>query len=346
MFLGNTHRILLMTISLVASSSVLANEPEWYIAPGLNYIITDSDRNADDEFGFVIGVGKKVNAKWNMEASLLIHSLDFSDGTGEYDQKGLMFDAIYFYNRSINSSPYAVAGLGFLRTDAGTGKHTNLAANVGVGYKKNLNDNGMALRGDIRYRLDDDSSVAGQSRFNDWIVGVSLIIPIGQTSSATTATSSSPAKRTAGYAASYSIIDSDKDGVKDSQDHCAKTLPDVKVDKFGCEIISLKGVKFETNSAKLVRSSLDILDEAASVLKQRGNVKVQVAGHTDSIGVASYNQELSTQRANTVKEYLKSQGVNADNLSAKGYGETEPVASNDNSAGRAENRRVELRLLK
>ena len=72
---------------------------------------------------------------------------------------------------------------------------------------------------------------------------------------------------------------------------------------------------------------------------------VEVAGHTDSTGAEEYNQGLSERRANSVKDYLVSKGVQAQRLQAKGYGESMPVASNDTKEGRAENRRVELIVL-
>jgi OOP family OmpA-OmpF porin len=74
-------------------------------------------------------------------------------------------------------------------------------------------------------------------------------------------------------------------------------------------------------------------------------VVVEVAGHTDSVGSEEYNQGLSERRANTVRDYLASKGINASRLTARGYGEGRPVASNDTSEGRQENRRVELVVL-
>jgi OOP family OmpA-OmpF porin len=74
-------------------------------------------------------------------------------------------------------------------------------------------------------------------------------------------------------------------------------------------------------------------------------VVVEVAGHTDSVGSEEYNMGLSDRRANSVKDYLISQGITATRLTARGYGESQPVASNDTDAGRAQNRRVELIVL-
>ena len=75
-------------------------------------------------------------------------------------------------------------------------------------------------------------------------------------------------------------------------------------------------------------------------------MKVEVAGHTDSIGTDSYNMGLSLRRANAVRDYLISKGIAAENLTAKGYGESQPVADNQTAAGRFKNRRVELVPLK
>ncbi len=112
------------------------------------------------------------------------------------------------------------------------------------------------------------------------------------------------------------------------------------------EIISLSGVHFETNSAELTGDSIAILDRAVATLKKRADIRVEVAAHTDSIGSAAYNQALSERRAKSVMDYLTSHGIAADRLTAKGYGESDPIASNATAAGRAKNRRVELRVLK
>ena len=71
---------------------------------------------------------------------------------------------------------------------------------------------------------------------------------------------------------------------------------------------------------------------------------MEVAGHTDSVGNADYNEELSRQRAESVRQYLLDRGVAADRVSARGYGELDPIASNETESGRAMNRRVEFRV--
>lgn len=139
--------------------------------------------------------------------------------------------------------------------------------------------------------------------------------------------------------------DSDGDGVVDDRDRCPNTIAGAKVDANGCEVVTLKGVNFANNSATLTPESTAVLDQAAAGLMRRGDIKVEVAGHTDNRGTAALNRDLSQRRAEAVMRYLVSKGANASNLTARGYGPDSPVADNKTSSGRAENRRVELRQL-
>ncbi|MBT8136215.1 MAG: OmpA family protein [Gammaproteobacteria bacterium] len=143
-------------------------------------------------------------------------------------------------------------------------------------------------------------------------------------------------------------VDSDGDSVVDSLDSCPNTTMGVRIDVRGCEIrdkIDLPGVQFELSSAKLVDESTAILKEAAETLRRNPDLRVEAAGHTDTSGPAEFNRDLSQRRAESVRRYLISRGVNADNITAKGYGESEPVADNSTRPGRIRNRRVELRIL-
>jgi OOP family OmpA-OmpF porin len=141
-------------------------------------------------------------------------------------------------------------------------------------------------------------------------------------------------------------LDGDGDGVVDSRDKCPNTAKGTPVDNSGCKLAEeyrLEQVNFEFDSAKLTASSSAMLDEAVKILKRHSDLKVELAGHTDSMGNDQYNQGLSERRAQSVADYLIAHGANAGNISVKGYGESDPVANNGSEAGRAANRRVELR---
>jgi OOP family OmpA-OmpF porin len=140
--------------------------------------------------------------------------------------------------------------------------------------------------------------------------------------------------------------DGDGDGVIDSADQCPTTPAGDRVDSKGCslpKVMTLQGVNFDTNKDVLRPDATAILDDAVATLKRYPGMQVEVAGHTDSANSDAYNLDLSQRRANTVMEYFVSHGIEAERLSAKGYGEAEPIADNGTSEGRFKNRRVELR---
>jgi OOP family OmpA-OmpF porin len=137
-------------------------------------------------------------------------------------------------------------------------------------------------------------------------------------------------------------LDSDGDGIVDSKDVCPTVF--AKTDN-GCPPVApltLNGVNFDNDMAVLRPEASATLDQAAESLKAWGDVKVEVAGHTDSRSSDAYNMTLSQNRANAVREYLIGKGIAAERLTAKGYGESQPVADNDTEEGRFKNRRVEL----
>ncbi len=141
--------------------------------------------------------------------------------------------------------------------------------------------------------------------------------------------------------------DDDRDGIVNRLDNCPNTSPGVPVDIKGCEIrevIELPGVNFETNSDRLLPGTESVLHDAAATLRRNPDLIVEVAGHTDSAGSETHNASLSERRAITVRDFLVALGAGSNNLTARGYGEGQPIADNATAAGRARNRRVELRV--
>ncbi|MEE9310527.1 MAG: OmpA family protein [Cocleimonas sp.] len=145
------------------------------------------------------------------------------------------------------------------------------------------------------------------------------------------------------------VVDTDGDSVADANDLCPATKTGATVNEFGCEPtqnITLKGVVFNTGSAQLKKRSLPVILAAANTLKNNLKLKVEIAGYTDYQGSGAVNKRLSQRRANTVMIQLIKNGVDASRLTAKGYGEENPVANNRTAQGRATNRRVELKIRK
>jgi outer membrane protein OmpA-like peptidoglycan-associated protein len=107
-------------------------------------------------------------------------------------------------------------------------------------------------------------------------------------------------------------------------------------------IVNMSDVLFDTGKYTLRPAAREKLARVGGIVLSHPGLKIEVEGHTDSVGSDEFNQKLSEQRANAVREYLLSQGMQASSLTAKGFGESTPVASNDTAAGKQQNRRVEL----
>ncbi len=158
------------------------------------------------------------------------------------------------------------------------------------------------------------------------------------------------------------VPDTDKDGIPDTTDKCPnrpETFNGID-DEDGCpeagpqlveigkeEIKILQRVEFETGSDKIKGAvSFSVLDAVAGALKANPQIfRLECSGHTDNMGNADFNKELSQKRANAVKAYIESKGVAASRLQAAGYGQEKPIADNKTNAGKAKNRRVEFKIL-
>ena len=107
-------------------------------------------------------------------------------------------------------------------------------------------------------------------------------------------------------------------------------------------IVNMSDVLFDTGKYTLRPGAREKLAKIAGIILAYPGLKLDIEGHTDSVGADDYNQELSEKRAAAVRDYLKEQGISLDDIGSQGFGETKPVASNDNATGRQQNRRVEL----
>ena len=148
------------------------------------------------------------------------------------------------------------------------------------------------------------------------------------------------------------VPDTDGDGVNDEEDKCPNEAGPAS--NFGCPVIDVvvvekvnkaaKNIFFATGSAKLLAKSYASLKEVAQILKDNPSYKINVDGYTDITGNADKNQTLSENRAGSVKEYLIGNGVDESRITSTGHGINDPIADNKTAAGRAQNRRVEMKL--
>ena len=141
-----------------------------------------------------------------------------------------------------------------------------------------------------------------------------------------------------------SPLDTDNDGILDDDDLCPMNTPEgAPINQYGCwEIMDLE---FDYNKADIRDGHLDSLDSSIEILRNIPEINIQIEGHTDSYGSEEYNQELSIRRADTVREYLIQNGIDAERLTAIGMGESSPISTNKTDEGRQLNRRVMFTIL-
>ena len=123
----------------------------------------------------------------------------------------------------------------------------------------------------------------------------------------------------------------------------SKDVP-LKPIKIGEKVV-MKNIFFDLDSYVLKPESKIELDELTALLKDNPSLQIEIGGHTDNTGTSEYNQKLSENRSITVKDYLVKNGLNTKRITSKGYGETQPIASNDTDKGRALNRRTEFKVI-
>lgn len=313
----------------------------FYSSPG-------DDRGVDDGFGFGAGYGKRwtENLFWEFQISASAMDTDDPGRTGFYNYGGGI-DLSYQFSPG-GWTPFALVGLGGMYNDVIPESDDGFSAfaNVGLGLLSAPLDNGIRFRFEGRYAYD-TFEYASEDGMSDWRVGLGVQIPLGER----VVEKEVVREKVLTKEVPVEIVDSDGDGVPDRNDDCPDTLEGLATDAHGCadqsarQSVRLAGVTFALDSARLKPESRETLETVVRALKGDPDMRVEIAGHTDSQGAAAYNRQLSQRRAESVRGFLLREGISPERVRARGYGESEPVASNDTAAGRARNRRVEFRVL-
>ncbi len=374
----------LIALALIGGSAAVHAQDfgNWYIAPRIGADFSDSNRKTDTSLWGGIGVGVWVNPHLAVDFEYTINNASFKDNSfragHEWESVGLGVSARWFFgDEGSQWRPYVMAGLGALRHAAYSGSLVEPTgynsegwdpmATIGGGVQYNMSDR-VALRGEIAARYDHDNNTLNstgealgytgkrRSGFTDGIVSVGLVYNFG----AHAAPVAPEAPATPPPAPDCHSMDSDHDGVNDCDDKCPDTPAGTIVGPDGCPqkvVIDLRGVNFKFDRPKVgehkieptlqvpTADSVAILDQAIDALNRYPEIKVELDGHTDSVGADAYNQKLSERRAQIVADYLTAHGIDSSRITAvKGFGETQPIDTNATKEGRARNRRTELKV--
>lgn len=269
------------------------------------------------------------NDRWAAEVLYAYDdSGDFKDGGPDMEVTNWQLGALYYGGTYISSEmrlrPYLTLSSGEIKIEGDDFDTVETTVNGGAGVRFMFGERlGLRLEGKAIHSLDESET--------DYLVTAGLNFYMGKTQP-----DPEPAP-----------LDSDGDGVTDDRDRCPGTPAGTKVDADGCplpvaQVASVKlKVNFGFDSTKVQEQYFSDLEELANFLKRFSDLQVDVEGHTDSTGPEDYNMGLSQRRAQAVVDVLVNQyGIDAARLQPKGYGESQPVASNDTEEGRAQNRRV------
>lgn len=333
----------------------------WYLAPRIGIVAPDSARTTKTSAFEGLGAGVWVNPNFAVDFEYGINNAAFKRTSPRYghEWESVQLDVAgrwFFGEIGSGWRPYLMGGLGVMRHKAYSGSvladsfHTRAGGwdpmvTAGVGMQYNMSDR-LAFRGEIAARYDRDNNslnsdlsdsfgFSRQTGFTDAVATIGLAYSFGAAAAASSAPASTPAEAAPPPPAPPAH---------------EEAVPPQSVS------IDLRGVEFKFDhprvGEKLVPSlkaptseSVQILDEAVDTLKRYPNVHVSVDGYTDSVGTDAYNQKLSERRAKGVYDYLTGHGVDASRLDGpKGFGETNPIDTNDTAAGRQRNRRTELKV--
>lgn len=318
---------------------------QWYIVPQAGAIVTDHKRDTGNAAIFGAALGYNFSRFFSAEIGGNEAKVTDHRNGGDLKLDGLSADLLAVLNRGNPFAPFISVGGGVVEESPAfiTGsKHAMGEAGLGAMWKLwEGPTSSFSLRPEIKARVES----VGASHTTDYLGLLGFQFSFGGTPPPPPAAAAPPPPPppppppVAKAAPPPPPVNA----------RCPEGAPPgAALDQYGCPqkgSITLEGVNFETNSATLTSDSYPVLDKVAAGLVQHQRLRVEVQGHTDSTGSKAYNMTLSAKRADAVREYLLHKGVSSQQMVSKGYGLTQPVASNATKDGRARNRRVVMEVL-
>lgn len=328
---------------LTTSAIVQAEPGQFFVTPSVGVQDFDNALRVDDSGIWGIGGEYEFTEHFGAEIDYTrsFDNMEVSPGV-QTDYDRLTIDGVYYFSPTGNSGkamPYIKFGGGHSRYDydlSGVSKDEATHLDFGLGARFKVTER-LSLRPELKFIHELDDSL--------WHAAFTL--GLGYAFGDIAKPAPAPAPAPAVVAPPPAPVDSDGDGVYDDKDKCPNTPRGLEVDADGCEYHLTKSeeiridIKFATNKADITEEYAGEVERVAKFLKKYASVKAEIAGHTDSTASDAYNQKLSQRRADAVKSMLVTRfGIDASRLTAVGYGESKPIASNDTADGRAQNRRV------
>jgi len=365
---------ILLTSALCASfmfaQSAPSTEYNYEVTPFAAGILSDSKANLDDDHYANAGISlaKNLQNSFLDQVELAImrsDSLKYNGTNGNTNINRVFLNAVKKLPLTEKLAAYGLIGAGYQDiTQEIKDNDDSALLNYGLGLRYDIPYYGIAVKGDVRhlYSIND--------RKNDLMYTLGLAMPLGKRYSENIVAKVPVVEEPVEATVPVVDGDDDNDGVLNSKDLCPDSLPGAVVNEYGCEedddkdgvvnrldkcmntsqgvTVNSDGcvatfnlnIKFDYNSDKISSEYNERLQEFASMLKENPKLNATIEAHTDSVGPEKYNQKLSEKRAASAVRALENFNISSERLHSIGYGETQPISSNDTKEGRAENRRV------
>ena len=365
---------ILLTSALCATfmfaQSSPSSEYNYEVTPFAAGILSDSNANLDDDHYVNAGISLAKNLKdtYLDQVELAImrsDSLKYNGSNTNTNINRVFLNAVKKLPLTEKLAAYGLLGAGYQDvTQEMKDNDDSALLNYGLGLRYDIPYYGIAVKGDVRHLF----SINDKS--NDIMYTLGLAMPLGKKYTENIVAKVPVIEEEIAPVVPIVDGDDDNDGVLNSKDLCPDSLPGAIVNETGCEIDSDNdgvvnrldkcpntsegvavnsdgcvttinlNINFDTNSDNVKTTYNENLEEFANILLKNPKLNATIAAHTDSKGSEKHNQELSEKRAISAVKALENLNISPNRLQAVGYGESQPIASNDTKEGRSQNRRV------
>jgi len=331
--------------------------PTWYAGPFVGYALPDSARDAKDGLNLHLVGGRVLAEAVAVELNLFATQFDADvSGGADTDLTGAGLDLALGIPEQ--GRPVFLLGAGAVQQKIADVGKTSAFGSLGLGYYLPFSFGDELWRLEARYHVisTDHPALPDEDLVEDVRLNLGVLFTFGREEesapepreSVPEAPPPAPALPVEPVVEPFAPgeLDEDGDGVADGDDRCPGTADKLEVDAKGCvvpEDFTLRGVHFDSSSSQLTAYGYTLLRSLAASMQAEPGMKLEVGGHADKSGRKAANQQLSQERADVVREFLVNTGIAANRLTARGYGDTQPVNDNSTLELRAFNRRVQFR---
>ncbi|MEN6488144.1 MAG: OmpA family protein, partial [Smithella sp.] len=296
------------------------------ITPTIGGYMFEGNEDMDNSVSVGLRAGYNFTKYFGIEGYAHYVPTDIENSSTNVDFLGYGLEGLYHFMPDSKFVPFFAIGVGGVHyshatEDTTDGKRDKITADYGVGVKYFVTEN-VALRADVRHVIPFD----GVNNNLLYTVGLSFSFGGAKKAVVEEAKPAPAAPVEEVKPAPAAPVEEKSQVARDIEEKGKATL----------------NVEFDFDKSTIKKGFYKDIDDVVSVMKQYPDVNIEIAGHTDSIGTAAYNKKLSQRRADAVKKYMVEKGgIDAKRLTAVGYGEDKPIASNKTKEGRQKNRRVE-----